>query len=536
MLLFLYIVKKVVLKNSLVLVFLSCIGHEALAWPISSQGMPISKLISQEEDINWKNLIHYENEKSVINHDSNFFLSSNGYRNSKAEYLATLKELFESNDVSDEHVICRYPARFEYILDKLGLSKNDFPKVKCDAYEEYLNKVIFDDISIVFASESNTSPSSMMGHSFLKISGQEKTHAFSYFATFDRTTSFDFFIKAFVGGVNGSYVLSSYSEKENEYLYNEKRSLWEFKLKLNQEDKKRLKAHLWELKGKNIKYNFIKHNCNTALINILKIANKDFYLDAKKTFITPIEYIQWLQDNDKISSVTFVPSETQKNAIKKFGLNYIGDAPKPTRVSFSQDILNNVTHVELSPVYQDMRDISNAYFADLESKILDFSFSYYNKNKKFTVDKIDILKMESIIDFQTTNSFSKYFRIGFENDLFNETFELNPVAEFGLGFAKKIWSTSLFVLPKIGYHYDNFSNYYITPKVGIISRIGSNIKIINSYERYFSLKDNNFGFSERFNIYLGYKISKNNDFFIDYQFYDNAKRHNGFKIGVSLHF
>lgn len=523
------------LKNSFVLIILCCVGHVIFAWPISSQARLISRLLSQE-DSDWQNLLHYENGKSVINQGSNFFLSSDGYQDSKAEYLATLKELFGSNITRDNHAICRYPARFEYILDKLNLSKNDFPKVKCDAYEEYLDKVIFDDVSIVFASESNTSPSSMMGHSFLKVSGQEKTHAFSYFATFDRTTSFDFFIKAFVGGVDGAYVLSSYSKKENEYLYNEKRSLWEFKLKLNQEDKKRLKAHLWELKGKNIKYNFIKHNCNTALINVLKIANKDFYLDAKKTFITPVEYIQWLQDNDKISSVTFIPSETQKNAIKKFGLNYIGDAPKPTRVAFSQDILNHVTHIKLSPVYQDIRDISNAYFADLESKILDLSFSYYNKNKKFTVDKIDILKMESIIDFQTTNSFSKYFRLGFENDLFNEDVKLNPVIELGLGFGKKVWSTSLFVLPKFGYHYDDFSNFYIAPQVGAISRIGPNIKMINSYEKYFSSKSNNFGFSEKFNMYLGYKIFENNDVFVNYQFYNKSKYHNSFKFGITLHF
>lgn len=40
--------------------------------------------------------------------------------------------------------------------------------------------------------------------------------------------------------------------------------------------------------------------------------------------------------------------------------------------------------------------------------------------------------MKSIMDFQTTNSFSKYFRIGFENDLFNEELELNPLVELGL--------------------------------------------------------------------------------------------------------
>ena len=75
----------------------------------------------------------------------------------------------------------------------------------------------------------------------------------------------------------------------------------------------------------------------------------------------------------------------------KYGLNYIGNAPKPTRISFSQDLSNNITNIAFSPVYQDIKDISNAYFSELESKILDLSVSYNNNN--FIIDKIDILKM-----------------------------------------------------------------------------------------------------------------------------------------------
>lgn len=98
-----------------------------------------------------------------------------------------------------------------------------------------------------------------------------------------------------------------------------------------------------------------------------------------------------------------------KKCDKKFGLNYIGNAPKPTRFSLQQDFSHNITNIGFSPVYQDIRDISDAYFPDLESKIIDVSFNYLGKHQKFIIDNVDILKMASVIDYPTTDSYSKFF-------------------------------------------------------------------------------------------------------------------------------
>jgi hypothetical protein len=144
--------------------------------------------------------------------------------------------------------------------------------------------------------------------------------------------------------------------------------------------------------------------------------------------------------------------------------------------------------------------------------------------------------MKSIIDYSSTNSFSKYFRLGFENDLFNEETELKPIFEFGLGISKKISTTSVYILPKIGYHYDDYSNFYISPQIGAISKINDNIKIITSYEKYFNAKQNNIGFDEKYNFYIGYKVSSNNEVYFDYSHYSDAKYSDSFTIGLSLHF
>ncbi len=484
----------------------------------------------------WHNLLHYEKGKSVIDKNSAFFLSPEGYKNPKAEYIATIKEFLNTDNLNDKHAICRYPARFNYILQTLNLSDDKFPKPNCYYYTEYKNKVPFEKISIIFAAENNISPSTMLGHSFLKIEGQNKAHSFSYFAAFDTTNSLNFYTKVLTSGIDGMYILSPYRVKQNEYINKEKRSLWEFELQLNENEKEKLKAHLWELKDKNIKYKFVSHNCNTALINILKTANSNFSSGNIKPFITPIEYIQELQDKDKISNISIEPSVSQKKAIQKFGLNYVGNAPKPMRFSFSQDLSNNISNINFSPVYQDIRDISNAYFPDLESKMLDLSFNYYNAKKKFVIDKIDILKMQSVIDYQTTGSLSKYFRLGFENNQFSNKNSIKPVVELGLGIGKKIASTTFYILPKIGYHHDNFSNFYINPQVGFISRINDKTKLLFSYEKYFNSNKNNIGFEEKYNLYLGYKIFENTEMYIDYSHFYNARNSEALTTGVTFHF
>ena len=156
--------------------------------------------------------------------------------------------------------------------------------------------------------------------------------------------------------------------------------------------------------------------------------------------------------------------------------------------------------------------------------------------KQFVVDKIDLLKMMSVIDYPTSDSYSKYFRLGFENNLFSENTELNPVIEFGLGMGKKVSSTTFYILPKIGYHYHNFSNFYLLPQIGTITRISDKAKIINSYERYFNSKKDNKGFEERYNLYFGYKMKNDTELYIDYSHYSKAKHSESLSLGIALHF
>lgn len=514
-------------------VAISFILQSLLINTISAYTLPENDIYNNVE---WLNLLHYYKGRSVINPDSTFFLSKVGYKDSKAEYIATVETILNKSN----KIFCQYPARTNFLISSLKLNPKYFDFSQCDDYQEYLKKVPLDNIYIVFAAENNQSPSSMLGHTFLKISGQDENvtrqHSFSYFAALDNANGLKFYVDVITVGLDGAYILSPYQIKADEYLFGEKRSLWEFELKLSTEEKEKLKQHLWELKGKNIRYKFITHNCNTALMSILKVANEDFIMETKKPFTTPVEYIQDLQQRDKISNIAIEPSISQKKAIEKYGLNYIGNAPKPTRFSLQQDISNNIMNINFSPVYQDVRDISDAYFPDLESKIMDVSFNYLEKHKKIIADTMDILKMASFVDYPTTDSYSKFFRLGFENDLFADNNELKPVVEFGLGVGKRIQTTTFYILPKIGYHYDNFSNFYLVPQIGTITRISNKVKVINSYEKYFNSKKDNKGFEAKYNLYLGYNILDNTDLYFNYSHYNKAKYSDSFTMGFSFHF
>ena len=68
-----------------------------------------TKLLSSNiyNSLEWHNLLHYINGESAINKNSTFFLSSDGYRNPKAEYVATINEIFNSNNIDNDSVFCK---------------------------------------------------------------------------------------------------------------------------------------------------------------------------------------------------------------------------------------------------------------------------------------------------------------------------------------------------------------------------------------------------------------------------------------------
>lgn len=489
-------------------------------------------------DIEWLNLLHYESGVSLIDKNSEFFLSEQGYKNPKIEYEKTL-ELLQDNSLSGNNSIqCSYPARTEFILKHETNIK--IKKEKCAEYNEFDNSVPIDYIEIGFASENNTSPISMMGHTFLVLNGNkqnvERKHIFAYSANLNNVSTFSLIFDGLFFGLNGAYVLKPYSAYSSKYINEENRSIWKFRLDLTQQQIQKLKKHLWELKQHNIKYSLVFHNCNIATISLLKVADKNLEPKSYGLFLTPVEYLQQVSDDEKITDVHIDPTATTKKIINKHGLNYILNANKPGKLSVAYKNTNKQDGVSIkfSTVYQDMYDVTNAYFDVLESKMLDVQFDYLFNNKLIFND-VTIVKLSSITDTIITKNPTKYFNLSFSNTPLNNHTGLYPVGELGFGFGIDTGLFKFYVTPIIGYQYRHENIVYVDPEIGLVSQIGNKSRFIIKYNPYLNIVGNQNKY-DSITGYMGYKLFNNVDVYTEYKYYYNFDNNYVLKFGVSRYF
>ena len=490
-------------------------------------------------DIEWLNLLHYENKVSLIDKNSDFFLSEQGYKNPQLEYEKTLELLNDKSLSGAKSIQCSYPARTEFILKHeptIILSKE-----KCTEYNEFYTSVPIDYIEIGFAAENNKSPISMMGHTFLILNGYtqnkvEKKHIFAYSANLQGVSTFDLIFDGLFLGLNGAYVLKPYTTYSSRYIQQEQRSIWKFRVDLTSQQIEKIKKHLWELKQHNIKYSLVFHNCNIATISLLKVADKNLEPNSYGLFLTPVEYIQQVSDEQKITDIHIEPTETTKKIINSYGLNYVLNANKPSKLSIGYKHSNKQDGISIkfSPVYQDTYDVTNAYFDILESKMLDVQFDYLFNNKVIFND-ITIIKLSSITDTILTNTPTKHINLSLSNTPLNTHTGLYPVVEFGLGAGVHTKLFKAYITPTIGYQYRNQNIVYMTPEIGLVSQIYDKSRIVFKYNPFLNIlgKQNKY---DSITGYIGYKPFDNMEFYTEYKQYYNFNHNYTLKFGINKYF
>jgi hypothetical protein len=114
-------------------------------------------------------LLLCKNGKSAIRGKSSFFLSVDGYKNPTAELEATITVL-----LNDPKMQCRYHVRLEFLLENEAIETGWLPKTDCEEHEIYLQKVPFECVYAVFVSEDQSNPASIIGHTILKIAGEDE--------------------------------------------------------------------------------------------------------------------------------------------------------------------------------------------------------------------------------------------------------------------------------------------------------------------------------------------------------------------------
>jgi hypothetical protein len=237
----------------------------------------------------WHALIHSRAGVPQIR-DPEFLLSAAAF-SPRAELEASLTRL-----KADPAAACRFPARATWLAQR-GL----LPPVSlqhCPDVVEFRQRAPIDRVELVFASESITSPASMLGHIFLKISGNladggRTEHAISFFTDAETWNYPKLLFDSLVIGKRGYFALAPFETAMRQYLVEEQRTVWLVPLRFTPAQTEVFGLHLLELKNTRLTYFFQDYNCATLVHFLLSVGDRPLP-----------DYSQWMTPKDIVRQVT----------------------------------------------------------------------------------------------------------------------------------------------------------------------------------------------------------------------------------------
>lgn len=267
----------------------------------------------------WLTLVHYQPDRFGDGHtsqadDDSFFLSDHGKTSPEAELDATLEAITQPGN-GDDHARCRFPARDRWLRQQLGLSQEP---ADCPAYDEWAEELNTETVTLVFAASYLNSPSSMFGHTFLRLDPPQEddetnlilANTISYAAdAAAHDSEILFAYKGIFGGYPGITSIQPYYEKIRLYSDIEHRDLWEYQLNLTQPEVDMMLAHTWEIQDRNFDYYFFDENCAYRLLALIDVARPGTkLLDEVSTHAIPSDTVRWVVDRGLVEEVYYRPS------------------------------------------------------------------------------------------------------------------------------------------------------------------------------------------------------------------------------------
>ncbi|MBC7713380.1 MAG: DUF4105 domain-containing protein [Rhizobacter sp.] len=230
----------------------------------------------------WLKLLHFKDGESLADGEK-FFLSPEGKKNPDAELAATIAA-FKNPDLKvgwfNYPVQCVFRERFEF-LKASGLLEG-VPVSACPVFDEWKAGLNAESVSLIFSSSYPNNPSSLFGHTLLRLNQKNKTNdLLDYAVAFSAVPESDdlgiiFAFKGFFGGYKGLYEITKYYTKVNEYNNGESRDLIEYNLNISGPELDRMLNHLWEMyQTTYFDYYFADENCSAVLADLLAVAYKD---------------------------------------------------------------------------------------------------------------------------------------------------------------------------------------------------------------------------------------------------------------------
>ncbi len=258
-----------------------------------------------------------KNQKSEVTY-SGYFLSENGKNNLKEELKADISALFMPAQ-DNQSIRCKFPARSQWLMQKVGIQENELPQVKCSEFENWIGQIKPHKATLIYATDFMGNPSSMFGHTLLRLDPKDQqqlnlvSYAVNYAATVAGNDNWSYAWKGLTGQYPGEYSLMPYYRKVKEYGDFESRDLWEYELNLSPEETRFLVSHIWEMQHVSFPYYFVSDNCAYRLLGLVDLVKSESNLQEKFTYASiPMETIKSMQQQGLTKAPVYRPAlETQ---------------------------------------------------------------------------------------------------------------------------------------------------------------------------------------------------------------------------------
>lgn len=273
----------------------------------------------------WRALLHYKpggwfTQWESQADDTAFFLSPEGKTDPEAELRATLHALAEPvNGSADDHPQCRFPARYHWLKHRLAIDPGRLKPVMCEQLNAWFDTIRPGSLTLVFPAAYINSPSSMFGHTLLRVNPNDYrkdsalvAYALNYAANADATDSaLVFSVKGLIGGYPGVFSIVPYYEKIREYRDLENRDVWEYSLDFSQQEIDQLMRHAWEVRHIRFDYYFLTENCSYHMLSLMEVARPQ--LDLTSDFdikAIPADTVRAVYDAGLVLATQYRPSST----------------------------------------------------------------------------------------------------------------------------------------------------------------------------------------------------------------------------------
>ena len=260
----------------------------------------------------WHLLLHYRQELTggytSEADDPGFFLAPNGKTDPQAELEAAIAKFFSDELVgrSRQPTQCAFVARYHWLKSQLRIDDRRLPPLRCERFQSWFTEMNAQSITLIFASAFMNNPSSMFGHTFLRIDRKGQTeqtrllaYTIHYAAEVTTQSQIAFVVLGVFGGFKGYFSALPYYIKVQEYRDLENRDIWEYRLNFSEDQITRMLMHAWELDNAYFDYFFFKENCSYHILSLLEVADPRLHLTD--------QFVAWTIPADTVRVITEQP-------------------------------------------------------------------------------------------------------------------------------------------------------------------------------------------------------------------------------------